>query len=168
MQTGEYRFRWFPSPTLTVVLALLWLLLNNSAHPGHIVLGTIFGIVIPWLTAPLSAPRPAVRKPGLALRYFLVLLKDIIICNVQVAKQVCGPLKALSPALVAVPLDLQDDLPITILASTISLTPGTVSADVSEDKQWLYVHVLHLESEEQTISDIKTRYEQPLKEIFGC
>lgn len=160
--------RWLPKPRLTLVLTLLWLLLNNSIDPGHVVLGLILGLIIPILTAPLSAPRPRLRRPGLALRYFLVLLKDIVVSNGLVALQVCGPLHRLQPGFVAIPLDLEDDLGITLLASTISLTPGTVSAEVSEDRCWLYVHVLHLTDEAELIRTIKARYESPLKEIFGC
>ncbi|MDX1267841.1 MAG: Na+/H+ antiporter subunit E, partial [Oceanisphaera sp.] len=73
-----------------------------------------------------------------------------------------------SPGFIAVPLDITQDLPITLLASSISLTPGTVSIEVSEDKRWLYVHVLNLVDEAETIANIKQRYESPLKEIFGC
>ena len=74
----------------------------------------------------------------------------------------------MTPGFVAVPLDIESELGITLLASTVSLTPGTVSAEISEDQQWLYVHALHLEDTEALINEVKTRYETPLKEIFGC
>jgi multicomponent K+:H+ antiporter subunit E len=112
--------------------------------------------------------QPTIKKPLKAVRYLFMLMGDIIVSNIEVAIQVLGPLRRISPGFIAVPLDLTQDLPITLLASSISLTPGTVSLEVSEDKQWLYVHVLNLTDEAATIANIKQRYEQPLKEIFGC
>jgi multicomponent K+:H+ antiporter subunit E len=66
------------------------------------------------------------------------------------------------------PLDVREDFTITLLASTISLTPGTVSADLSVDHRYLLIHALHVEDEAATIAQIKQRYEAPLKEIFEC
>lgn len=160
--------RLLPSPILSLVLWVVWLLLNNTVSPGHMVLGAIIAWLIPLLTVPLATPGPTLKRPGLAIRYVLMVMGDIVVSNIQVAIQVCGPLKRLNPGLIAIPLDLQSDLPITLLASTISLTPGTVSADVSEDRRWLYVHALNLQDEAETIRTIKQRYEAPLKEIFGC
>ncbi len=159
--------RVFPHPLLSVTLLALWLLLNNSVSAGHIVLGSILALCIPWLTVRLNPPRQTIRRPMLALRYLLVLLWDILVSNVLVAIQVLGPTHKLQPAFIAVPLELTAELPITVLASSISLTPGTVSVDVSKDRRWLYVHVLSMDDEEETIAGIKDRYERPLKEIFG-
>ena len=66
------------------------------------------------------------------------------------------------------PLDIEGDLPITLLASTISLTPGTVSTDISDDRKWLFVHVLNRNPDRNEVERIKARYEAPLREIFGC
>ena len=108
-----------------------------------------------------------------------MVLMDIVTANAQVAILILGPTKRLKPAFVRVPLDLQHELPITILASTVSMTPGTVSADIYPTKEmlaegeevkqrWLLIHVLNLEDEAELIASIKSRYEAPLKEIFQC
>jgi multicomponent K+:H+ antiporter subunit E len=104
----------------------------------------------------------------LAVRYFFLVLWDIFVANFEVAMKVLSPMEKLKPGMVAVPLDIQSDLGITLFASTISLTPGTVSAEVSEDKLWLYVHALDMDSEQALIDEVKQRYEAPLKEILGC
>jgi multicomponent K+:H+ antiporter subunit E len=108
------------------------------------------------------------------------VLADIVAANAQVALLILGPRKRLKPAFVKVPLDLQHELPITILASTVSMTPGTVSAEIYPSKdslqpgepmpqRWLLIHVLNLSgTEAELINDIKQRYEAPLKEIFQC
>jgi len=76
--------------------------------------------------------------------------------------------KDLQPGFVEVPLDLRDSFAITVLTSTVSLTPGTVSADVSEDRTRLLVHALHVEDPQALVAEIKQRYEGPIKEIFEC
>jgi multicomponent K+:H+ antiporter subunit E len=132
------------------------------------VLGTVLAILIPILTRPMLEDHPRLHKPWLAIRYLLVLFKDIVLCNIEVARQVMTPISRLTPGFIAVPLDITGKFPITLLANTISLTPGTVSVDVSEDLKWLYVHALNLGDEQAVIRAIKQNYEAPLKEMFAC
>ncbi|MBA4501018.1 Na+/H+ antiporter subunit E [Marinobacterium marinum] len=162
------RFRWLPMPVHSVLLFVVWLLLNNTLAPGHLVLGAFLALAIPLLCAPLQTPQPIVHRPLLAIRYAFRVLGDIVVANIEVALLVMGPMRKLRPSFVAVPLDITSDLPLTVLASTVSLTPGTVSAELSDDQRWLYVHALHLTDEQALIETIKTRYEAPLKEIFAC
>lgn len=162
------RFRLFPMPLHSVLLLLVWLLLNNTVAPGHLVLGAFLAIVIPLLTSGMQDPQPSFRKPLTTLRYIFMVLGDIVVANFEVALLVIRSSKRLKPAFIAVPLDIEHELPITILASTVSLTPGTVSTEVSEDKKWLHVHVLNLTDKDELIALIKHRYEQPLMEIFQC
>lgn len=156
-----------PLPIHALVLWIVWLLLNEFT-PGHFVLGGILAIAITWFVSPLSDPHPTIKKPLLACLYIARVLKDIVISNFIVAKQVLKPNHLLTPGFIALPLDMKEPFPLTVLASTISLTPGTVSADFSDDMKVLYIHVLNLNDEQKLISDIKARYEHPLKEIFGC
>ncbi|MNE59191.1 Na(+)/H(+) antiporter subunit E [compost metagenome] len=112
----------------------------------------------------LTAPR--IRSPLRLLRFIGLVLYDIVVANLQVARLVVGPTRTLRPAFVEIPLELTDDLPITILASVITLTPGTVSADLSADRRTLLVHGLDVPDPAGLVADIKARYEAPLKEIF--
>lgn len=160
--------RLFPMPVHSLLLFVVWLYLNNSISAGHIVLATFFAITIPLITNRMRDEKPSLKKPLLAVRYLLRVLGDIVVANFQVAMLVVGPIRRLDPSFVAVPIDVRSDLGITILASTVSLTPGTVSAEISEDKKWLYVHALHLSDEAALIEEIKQRYEAPIKEILGC
>ena len=162
------KYRLFPMPAHSLLLFCVWLLLNNSVSPGHIVLATVFAFIIPLLTSGLQDTQPSIRRPLLSLRYVLRVIGDIVVANFEVALLVIGPARKLNPAFVAVPIEIEHKLPITILASTVSLTPGTVSAEVSENNQWLYVHVLNLDNKDALIASIKQRYEAPLKEIFQC
>jgi multicomponent K+:H+ antiporter subunit E len=175
----EARFKWLPTPFMSLLLFVVWLLLNNSLAPGHLILAAFLAVVIPLVVSPFSTKQPRIVKPGLALRHLLLVLYDIITANVQVAILILGPTKRLTPGFVKIPLDLTHSMPITILASTVSLTPGTVSAEVyplseslSEDQiieqRFLLIHVLNLTDEQALINTIKQRYEAPLMEIFQC
>lgn len=161
-------FKFFPMPIHSILLFIVWLLMNNTLAAGHIFLALVLSITIPWLLAGLQSAHPPVKKPFLAVRYSLMVLMDIVTANFEVALKVIGPITKLQPGFIAVKLEITSDLGITLLASTVSLTPGTVSAEISEDKQWLYIHTLHLEDEQALIDSIKQRYEQPLMEILGC
>ncbi|AAZ26632.1 Na+/H+ antiporter subunit E [Colwellia psychrerythraea] len=175
----DTRFKWLPAPILSILLFLVWLLLNNSVSAGHIVLAVILAIVIPLATSPFRTKQPLIIKPGLAIRHLLLVLYDIVTANVQVAILILGPTKKLTPGFIKVPLDLTHSMPITILASTVSLTPGTVSAEVlpwtetfiegqDSEQRFLLIHVLDLKDEQALINTIKQRYEAPLMEIFQC
>jgi|TARA_B110001454_G_scaffold13596_1_gene12336 multicomponent K+:H+ antiporter subunit E len=165
---SQPRFRLLPMPIHSLLLFAVWLLLNNTVAPGHIVLATFLAIVIPLITSGMQDSQPSFHKPLVTLRYVIMVIGDIIVANFEVAALVIGPNKKLNPAFIAVPIEIEHELPITILASTVSLTPGTVSAEISEDKQWLYVHVLHMTDKDELIALIKQRYERPLREIFKC
>jgi multicomponent K+:H+ antiporter subunit E len=159
--------RLLPMPVHSCFLWVVWVLLNDFSA-GHVLLGAVLAVSIPWLTAPMIDPHPAIRKPWLAIRYILMVLWDIIVSNFVVAKQVLMPNKYLKPGFIALPLDLHEPFPLAVLASTISLTPGTVSVDFSDDMQWLYVHALNIDDETTLIAHMKQRYERPLQEMFAC
>lgn len=161
------KFVWFPTPYTSILLWFVWQILHDFSR-GHMVLGAVFAIIIPWIVAPLSDKKAVAKKPIKALIYTLRLLIDIAVSNYDVAKRVLQSNRRLKPAFIAIPLNITEPVPLTIFTSSVSLTPGTVSVELSDDKKWLYVHVLHLEDEQQLINLIKERYEAPLKEIFGC
>ncbi|RKF20383.1 Na+/H+ antiporter subunit E [Alginatibacterium sediminis] len=159
--------RLFPTPYHSLMLFTVWLLLNGFAA-ADLLLGAFFAIGIPVLVAPLCPKEPVTNQPIKVILYFLRLLLDIVKSNIDVAVRVLQNNKTLKPGMIAYHLELKGDLPLTILSSTISLTPGTLSADFSREKSILYVHVLHLEDEQAIIDNIRNRYEMPLKEIFKC
>lgn len=159
--------RIFPMPIHSLMLTLVWLLLNGWSY-GQLFLGLFLGLMIPIVAYPYVRGHTSVKKPLAMLVYLLRLLRDIVVANVDVARRILMPNKHLKPGWIAYPLSLQEDFPATVLASSISLTPGTVSVEFAEDMSCLYIHVLHLDSETSLKAFIAKRYEQPLKEIFGC
>lgn len=160
--------RILPHPLLSGVLLLSWLLLVNDFSLGHWLLGAFLALALPLLCRNLLLSTPRIRRPGLLLRFIALVLYDIVVANLQVARLVLGPKARLQPGFVEIPLELTDDLAITILASVITLTPGTVSADLSDDRRTLLVHGLDVPDPQALAADIKARYEAPLKEVFEC
>lgn len=160
--------RWLPQPLFSLFLWLVWLLLVNTVAPGHLLLGALLAVILPLLTSRFWPDQPRIHSPWKLLRYIAVLLWDIGLANLAVAKLILGPTHKLHPAFIRLPLDLESEFAITVLASTISLTPGTVSSDLSPDRKTLLIHALDVADEAEVIAHIKQRYEQPLKEIFKC
>lgn len=158
----------FPHKLLSAFMLGLWLLMNNTIAPGHWVLGFLLAWAIPFFTQSFWPQSMVLNRPLLALRFLLLVLWDILIANVQVAILIMGPRQKLSPAFMRIPLDLKQDFTITLLANTISLTPGTVTVDLQMEEGYLLVHGLNVDDIDQAIAGIKQRYEQPLKEIFEC
>ncbi len=160
--------RWlFPHPSLTLLLTLVWSLLQNDLTPGMAVFGLILGIVIPIGTARWWPDRPHRIHMGRMSVYCLIVLWDIIVANVHVAWIVLTkPNDKMRPAWVVIPLELRLPEAITILAGTITLTPGTVSADLSDEGHSLLVHTLDTDDPDAVRDEIKNRYERRLLEIF--
>ena len=157
----------FPNPLLTLILTVVWTLLQNQVSAGMVVFGLILGIIIPRITAPWWPDSPSKFHMGRMISYCLMVLWDIMVANVEVAWiVVTRPNSKLRPAWVVVPLDLRQPEAITILAGTITLTPGTVSADLSDGGRSLLVHALDTDNPDAIRDEIKHRYERRLKEIF--
>jgi multicomponent K+:H+ antiporter subunit E len=142
--------------------------LTNSVAPGHLVLGGVLGIVIPVFTKRFWPVPVKVSRPMLVLRFAGRVLWDIVVANFAVARVVLGPKNAIRPAFVRVPLELQGEFPCTVLASVVSLTPGTVSAEIDSERRYLLVHALSVDDTQALVEQIKTRYEAPIKEMFPC
>ena len=160
--------RWLPQPLFSLSLWGVWLLLGNTLAAGQILLGLLLALALPLFTVRFWPDRPRLRQPLKILAYVLMLFWDITLANLTVARLILGPTSRLRPAFLRLPLELSNDFAIVVLSSTISLTPGTVSADISPDRRSLLIHALDVENPEQTVAQLKNRYERPLQEIFEC
>lgn len=164
------RRRLLPSPLTSAALQPAWLMLNESASPGQWLLGVLLALAIPWLLVPLRPSRSTLRAWPVLLRLVGVVLWDIVRSNIDVARRVLGRDAAIQPRFVWVPIDLQDPLAIVLLGGIVTTTPGTISAELTDDRRWLLVHALHAPDEAAAaaiVADIKARYEAPLARVFG-
>ncbi len=158
----------FPRPLLSLTLLLSWLLLVQSVAPGQLVLGALLAVGLPRLCAPFWPGRSRVARPLKLAGFLLMVLYDIVVANLQVAKLILGSPARLQPRFVEVPVALADEFVLALLANTVTMTPGTVSCDLGADRRTLLVHALHCTDPAALADAIKRRYEAPLKEIFAC
>lgn len=156
-----------PFPIVSAALALSWLALTELSL-AHSVMAVAVAIVIPLATASFLPGLPRLRRPLPALRLLAHVLWDVVVANVVVARLVLGPVRRLRPAFVEVPLAVSNPYAVTLLASIITITPGTVSVALAPDARALHVHALSPEDPTELVARIKQRYEQPLLEILEC
>jgi len=163
------RQRLLPAPLLSAMLLAAWLMLNESASAGHLLLGTALALALPVWSRRYDPDAPVLRRAGVALRLAGTVLRDIVVSNVEVARRVLGAERLLRPAFVWVPLDIRHPYGMVSLAGIITLTPGTVSSEITPDRRHLLVHVLHCPDDETAaamVATMKARYEAPLMEVF--
>jgi len=156
-----------PHPHLTILLTIVWLMLVNRFSLNSLLFGLLLGIAIPFFTARYWPGRPRLRNPRMIAEYIAVAVWDIIVANVQVALIILfRPNERIRSHWIVVPLDLRRPEAVAVLASTITLTPGTVSADFSSRRRNILVHCLHTDDPDKVRDNIKNRYERRLMEIF--
>lgn len=155
-----------PSWPLSVSVVLFWMLMTDSFTLGQLLLGLVLGWIIPRFAARLDREYARIGSLKPVPRMFAIVAWDILKSNVVVALQVLGPEKKIHPGFIWVPLDIDNIHGIAALTSMITLTPGTVSAALTDDRRYLLVHMLDVTNAEAAIAEIKSRYEKPLMEIF--
>ena len=169
-ETGESadgRWRWLPLPFLTVVIAALWVILVEDFSLRHLLLGLMYGWLIPLFTSRFLPVRPRVRSWGTLLRFVPLFLWDIVVANLTVARIILDPTRQPRSAWVVIPLTTRNPFTISTLANVITLTPGTVSAEIGPRRRTLLVHALDTADPDEEARIIKERYERPLMEVFG-
>ena len=156
-----------PFPLLSAVLLALWLLLNQSISPGHVVLGGLLAIVASWAMAALLPEKPRIRRPIAALRLLGMVLIDILRSNIAVGRIIVRPQEpGMNAGFMTIPLDMRSHNGLAILAIIITSTPGTIWVNYDAAKATLLLHVLDLVDETVWVRLIKGRYERLLMEIF--
>lgn len=160
--------RVLPHPGLSALLVIVWMLMANEFSFGALSLALAFGVVIPLATSRFWPDRPAVRFGPAMAGYVGVVLFDIIVANFQVAWLIMTRRnRDLHSHWLVIPLELRSPEAISALAGTISLTPGTVSSDISSCGRALLVHAIDVADPAAEVARIKTRYEARLQKVFA-
>jgi multicomponent K+:H+ antiporter subunit E len=159
--------RWLPHPVLSLLLALAWLLLQRSLALPQLLTAAALALGLPLLLHGLLAPATRLARPGRLPAFAALVLWDIVVANLTVARIVLTPGSNPQPAWVPVPLELEQPTAIVLLATIITTTPGTVSCIVDDERREILVHALDCTDPAALAAQIKQRYEAPLKEIFG-
>jgi multicomponent K+:H+ antiporter subunit E len=159
--------RWIPSPPLSIALFVVWLLLNQSLDAATLLMALILALVVPLLTRGLRPAAVRMRRPLVATRLVVVVLRDMVRSALMVARELLTRRTDDIPShFLLIPLDVRDANALAVLAMILCLTPGTAWGELSLDRSTLLLHVFDLKDEQGMIRMIKDRYEKPLMEIF--
>lgn len=151
-----------------ILLAGAWAALTaNFTLPG-LTFGFVLGYGALWFTQPLfgSQPDPYFRRVWRALRLLVYFHYDLVKSSIDVAWDVLTPRHRSAPALFEMPLDVKSDVEILLVTNLISLTPGTLSVDVSEDRSRLLVHAMFAEDPDALVAQLKNGMERMVREVF--
>ncbi|MCS6995391.1 MAG: Na+/H+ antiporter subunit E [Casimicrobiaceae bacterium] len=158
--------RLLPAPWLSALVFALWLAANQSLAVGHVLIAVALALIVPPLTLAFRPTRARFRRLSVALELAVIVLWDIVLSNIQLARLILGREARLRPQFVWIPLALKDEHAIITLAGIITMTPGTLSCDVSDDRRHLLVHSFSTEDAAALAAGIKARYETRLQAIF--
>jgi multicomponent Na+:H+ antiporter subunit E len=150
---------------LNAVLAAIWAAVQGTIDLANVVTGFVFAYLVLWLIRPAFGETRYFSRGPAAACFILFFMKELVISNVRVAWTVLGP-GTRRPGVVAVPLDLEDDVAITLLANVVTLTPGTLSLDVSPDRRTLFVHGMFVDDPEDFRREIKDGFERRIGELL--
>lgn len=151
---------------LNVLLAIAWGALTGNFEPENLIGGFILAYLILWLAFSRNPQTHYFQRFPKAIEFILFMAWEIFLANLRVAVTVLSPRPRLRPAVVGVPLSLKSPAEISLLMNLLTLTPGTLSLDVSSDRKILFIHTLWLESTEEFIQKIKQDYERRIMELF--
>ena len=156
-----------PAPLVSFGLFVVWLLLNRSLSPGHLLLALLLALGLPVLFKELRPQKVRVRHLGTVLRLCWTVVVDTTQSNIAVLRFLVLPrTRRHSADFVKIPLELRDPNGLAVLAMIVCITPGTVWAELSRDRSMLMLHVLEVHDREAIVQHVQTRYERPLMEIF--
>jgi multicomponent Na+:H+ antiporter subunit E len=154
---------------VSVVLALIWVLITANSSELNILLGWLIGLAALWFIRERLVTPQFFRKLRQSIALLALFFYELFLSAIRVAILVIMPnMKAhLKPGIVAFPLSVKSDNEITLLANLITLTPGTLSVDVSRNREILYIHALSVENKSELITSIAKGFEKKIIEVFS-
>ncbi len=149
-----------------ILLAIAWMMLVGEITAGTFTAGMVVAYLILWFSRSAWGESRYFSKIPLVIMFVLYFLKELLIANLKVAFDIVTPKDYMEPGVIAVPLDVETDIEITLFANFVTLTPGTLSIDVSPDRKTLYVHALYVKDAEQFRNELKNGLEKRLIEVM--
>lgn len=151
---------------LNVLLAIIWSALSGSFEPVNLLFGFVLGYLVLWMINRKSQSRRYFQQVPRILELVFFFLGDLVRANFRMAAIILSPRMKLRPAVVAVPLILRSETAIILLTNMITLTPGTLSLDISTDRRMIYIHTVYLDDPRQFSQQLIEGYENRLKELL--
>jgi multicomponent Na+:H+ antiporter subunit E len=151
---------------MNLLLCFIWVALTGSMYYSNFFFGFMIGFFILWIMNRNEADQRYFYRVPKTIGFLFFLLYEMVVANIQVAYDVITPKYFFKPGIVCYPLEANSDLEINLLSTMISMTPGTLILDISDDKKCLYIHVMYLKNKEKFIGQIKNGFEKKLLEIL--
>jgi multicomponent Na+:H+ antiporter subunit E len=148
-----------------LVLALVWLPMTGRFSFSNLLLGFAVGYLVLFMSSPGTRSTSYFRKVLSLLRFALFFAKEVLLSALRVAYDVLTPTHHMRPGVIGIPLDAKTDVEITLLANIVTLTPGTLSLDVSADRRTLYIHAMYLDDPDRVRLHVKAEFERRLLEL---
>lgn len=149
-----------------LILALVWVAISGSYSIPNLVFGFVIGWVVLFLVRDQRLTTRTVIRPWALLLLIGLFIKELLLSAFRVARLVLSPRMDIKPGIFVYPLKVDRDFEITLLANLITLTPGTLSVDVSDDRRTLFVHGMDCSDPEQARRDISEGFERRILEAF--
>ena len=150
-----------------ILLALVWAALTGSFTLANFALGLLLGWLALYLVREQLELRQGRNRAGRILSLAVLFIKELILSGWRVARLVTSPRMDLRPGIFAYPLKVSSDFEITLLANLITLTPGTLSVEVSGDRRTLFVHAIDCSDVDKTVQEIRDGFERKIEEAFN-
>ncbi|WP_153769824.1 Na+/H+ antiporter subunit E [Labrenzia sp. CE80] len=151
---------------INILMALAWGAVSGSFTVVNLMFGFVLSTGALYLIREQVGTGSYFNRAGKAIGLALLFIYELALSAWRVALIVMRPNMNLQPGIIAYPLTVDQDFEITMLANLITLTPGTLSVDVSEDRKTLYVHCIDVPDPQATIDDIKNGFERKILEVF--
>ncbi len=151
---------------LNLILALVWGAVTGSFAPANLLFGFALGFTALWMVRDRFAIND-VKRPARIARLAWLFIYELVLSSIKVARDTLSPRMEFRPAIIAIPLDVEEDIGIMLLANLISLTPGTLSVDISQDRTTLYLHAMDVDDPDDLRRDIKQGFERRIMEALG-
>ena len=152
--------------SINLLLAFVWSALNGSISLSGLTVGFIIGYVVLFVMQPLFGKRRYFTAIFDGITLFLFFLYELLVSSLKVAWDVVTPMQKSKPAVIAVPIDTATNAELTVLANLVSLTPGSLSLDISEDHSHLLVHAMFVDDPDAYVQEIKRGMEQRVLEAM--
>ncbi|RFC54019.1 Na+/H+ antiporter subunit E [Brumimicrobium aurantiacum] len=150
---------------LNILLAIVWVFLTGTVNAGNFAFGIVLSFLVLWIISPREKTGKYFVIIPRIISFMFYFLYELIKANLQVAADVVTPKFYMEPGIIKYPLEAKTDLEITLLANIITLTPGTLSLDVSNDRKVLYIHAMYVHDKDKFINSIKNGFEKRILDI---
>jgi multicomponent Na+:H+ antiporter subunit E len=149
-----------------ILLALVWIMVTGTFTFLNLIFGMVIAYFVLWVVRRALGKTTYFGKFLVVSAFLAYFLKELVVSALRVAYDVVTPKNYMKPAIVAIPLTLSSDIGLTLLANMITLTPGTLSLDISDDRRTLYVHAMYCEDPDAFRNGIKNNYESRILELL--